>query len=159
MRRFNLFAAEPEYDETDPEGFRAGMARFGGSIGATMLGGSLYELPPGQSNCPYHYEYGNEEWLIVLEGTLTLRHPDGEQELDPGDVVCFPSGPDGAHRLTNRTDQRVRVLMLSTQVEPAVAVYPDSDKLGVWPGDRRDSFLFRRGDAVDYWVGETGSDG
>ena len=159
MRRFNLFAAEPEYDETDPDGFRAGMARFGSSLGASMLGGSLYELPPGQSNCPYHYEYGNEEWLIVLEGRLTVRHPEGEDELEPGDVVCFPVGPDGAHRLTNRTDTRVRVLMLSTMVDPSAAVYPDSDKLGVWPGDRRDTLIFRRSDAVDYWAGETGLDG
>jgi uncharacterized cupin superfamily protein len=154
MRRFNLFAAEPEYDDTDPDGYRAGMARFGPSIGAAMLGGSLYELPPGQSNCPYHYEYGNEEWLIVLEGRLTLRHADGEDELDPGEVVCFPVGPDGAHKLTNRTDSRVRVLVLSTMVEPSVAVYPDSDKLGVWPGDRRDHIMVRRSAAVDYWDGE-----
>ena len=68
VQRFNLNTGKLDYDESDPEGFRAGMARFGASIGATMLGGSLYELPPGQSNCPYHYEYGNEEWLIVLEG-------------------------------------------------------------------------------------------
>jgi uncharacterized cupin superfamily protein len=154
MRRFNVFTAEAEYDDTDPDGFRAGMARFGSSIGASMLGGSLYELPPGQSNCPYHYEYGNEEWVLVLEGRLTLRHPDGEDELEPGEIVCFPVGPTGAHRLMNRTDSFVRVLMLSTMVEPSVAVYPDSDKLGVWPGDRRDHFIFRRASALDYWDGE-----
>lgn len=155
MQRFNLNTGKLEYDESDPEGFRAGMARFGSSIGATMLGGSLYDLPPGQSNCPYHYEYGNEEWLVVLEGKLTVRHPGGEEELDPGDVVCFPVGPEGAHRLTNRTDATVRVLMLSTLFEPSVAVYPDSDKIGVWPGDRRDHIIVRRESSVDYWDGET----
>ena len=155
MRRFNLNTSELEYDESDPEGFRAGMARFGASIGATMVGGSLYELPPGQSNCPYHYEYGNEEWLVVLEGKLIVRHPGGEEELEPGDVVCFPVGPDGAHRLTNRTDASVRVLMLSTMIEPSVAVYPDSDKIGVWPGDQEDNIMVRRESSVDYWDGET----
>ena len=30
------------------------------------MGGSLYELPPGQSICPYHYEYPEEEWLVVV---------------------------------------------------------------------------------------------
>ena len=155
MQRFNLNTSELEYDESDPEGFRAGMARFGASIGATMVGGSLYELPPGQSNCPYHYEYGNEEWLVVLEGKLTVRHPGGEEELEPGDVVCFPVGPDGAHRLTNRTDASVRVLMLSTMIEPSVAVYPDSDKIGVWPGDQEDNIMVRRESSVDYWDGET----
>jgi uncharacterized cupin superfamily protein len=156
VRRFNLHTAEFEYDSSDPDGYRAGMARFGPQIGASMLGGSIYDLPPGQSNCPYHYEYGNEEWLIVLEGRLTLRQIDGEVELDPGDVVCFPVGPDGAHKLTNRSDAVVRVLMLSTMHEPSVAVYPDSDKIGVWPGDNRDHLLVRRESRVDYWDGETG---
>ena len=155
MRRFNVFSAEFEYDADDPDGYRAGMARFGARIGATMLGGTVYDLPPGQSNCPYHYEYGNEEWLLVLEGRLTLRHPDGEDELDPGDVVCFAVGLGGAHKLTNRSETPVRVLMLSTRHEPAVAVYPDSDKIGVWPGDERDDLLVRRESAVEYWDGET----
>lgn len=154
MRSFNLQRAELEYDVEDPEGYRSGMARFGAQVGAKMLGGSVYELPPGQSVCPYHYEYGNEEWVIVLAGRPTLRHPGGEAELAPDDVVCFPEGPDGAHKLDNRTEDVVRVLMLSTQVEPSVAVYPDSDKIGVWPGDRRDHVLVRRASHVDYWDGE-----
>jgi uncharacterized cupin superfamily protein len=154
VKRFNLDTGEVEFDESDPEGFRAGMARFGPSIGATMLGGSVYELPPGQSNCPYHYEYGNEEWLVVLEGKLTVRHPGGEAELEAGDVVCFPDGPEGAHRLTNQTDATVRVLMLSTMIEPSAAVYPDSDKIGVWPGNKQDTIMVRRESSVDYWDGE-----
>jgi len=151
MRRSNLHTAAAEFDAADPEGYRAGMARLGAEIGAVMLGGSVYELPPGQSICPYHYEYGNEEWLIVLDGTPTLRHPEGEDELAPGDVVCFPVGPAGAHKVTNRGDATVRVLLLSTKVEPSVAVYPDSDKIGVWPGDDRDNILVRRESNVDYW--------
>jgi uncharacterized cupin superfamily protein len=156
LRRVNLHSLEAEYDASDPDGYHAGMARFGKELGAVMLGGSVYELPPGQSNCPYHYEYGNEEWLIVLSGTLTVRHPGGEEELASGDVVCFPVGPDGAHKLTNASDETVRVLMLSTMVEPSVAVYPDSDKIGVWPDpDRRDHILVRRESGVDYWDRET----
>jgi uncharacterized cupin superfamily protein len=152
LRRVNLNTVEAEYDDDDPDGYRAGMARFGKDLGAVMLGGTVYELPPGQSNCPYHYEYGNEEWLIVLQGTLTLRHPEGEIELEPGEVVCFPVGPDGAHKLTNTSGQMVRVLMLSTKLDPSVAVYPDSDKIGVWPDpDRRDHILVRRESGVDYW--------
>lgn len=67
MPRVNLFSVEAEFEADDPDGYRAGMARFGPSIGAKMLGGTVYELPPGQSNCPYHYQYGNEEWLIALD--------------------------------------------------------------------------------------------
>jgi uncharacterized cupin superfamily protein len=151
MARFNLFAAEVEYDDTDPKGYGAGANRFGSQVGASMLGGTIYELPAGQSICPYHYEYGNEEWLIVLAGRPILRHPEGEEELEAGDVVSFPVGPGGAHKVTNRGEGLVRVLMLSTQHEPSVAVYPDSDKIGVWPDDRRDHVLVRRESHVDYW--------
>jgi uncharacterized cupin superfamily protein len=154
VRRFNVFTAEPEYDPSDPDGYRAGMARFGSLIGATELGGTVYELPPGQSNCPYHYEYGNEEWLVVLAGRLTVRRPEGEEELEAGDVVCFAEGPDGAHKLTNRSNDAARVFMVSTRREPAVAVYPDSRKIGVWPDGEQDAILVRRESAVDYWDGE-----
>ena len=157
MRRTNLNALDVEYDDSDPEGYRAGMARFGPSIGAVRIGCSLYELPPGQSICPYHYEYPDEEWLIVVSGRPTLRDPDGEQELEPDDVVCFPEGPEGAHKVTNKTDETVRVLMVSTKSEPSVAVYPDSDKIGVWPvpGGGRDKIMVRRADGqVDYYNGE-----
>ena len=153
-KRVNVFALDVEYDASDPEGFRGGMNRFGALVGASMMGATVYELPPGQSNCPYHYEYGNEEWLLVLDGVLTIRHPEGEDELERGDIVCFPVGPAGAHRLLNSSDATVRVLMFSTVFEPSVAVYPDSDKIGVWPGDDGDRITVRRESGVDYWDGE-----
>jgi uncharacterized cupin superfamily protein len=155
MKRHNIFAARFHYDETDPEGYRAGMDRFGPAIGASRIGASVYELPAGQSICPYHYEYGDEEWLIVLDGRPALRHPDGEDDLEPGDTVCFPEGPDGAHKVTNRTQETVRVMMLSTVSHPAIAIYPDSDKVGVWAGPGQQLGMFRgaTGD-VDYYDGE-----
>ena len=151
MKKINLRALEFEYDADDPDGYKAGMARFGPSIGAQTIGGTVYEIPPGQSICPYHYEYGNEEWAIVVEGRPILRHPRGEDELEPLDVVAFPVGPEGAHKFTNRSDEPVRVLLLSTKFDPSVAVYPDSDKIGVWPGPREDHVLVRRESHVDYY--------
>jgi uncharacterized cupin superfamily protein len=154
MERFNLHTAEPEYLVSDPEGYRSGGTRFGKAIGASSIGGTIYELPPGESICPYHYEY-DEEWLIVLAGNPVVRHPDGEERLEPGDVVCFPTGPAGAHKVTNGADaggDPVRVLMLSTLAEPSVAFYPDSDKVGVFVGDFR--LLVPRGAGVDYFEGE-----
>ena len=58
----------------------------------------MYDLDPGESVCPYHYEHPEEEWLLVLAGRPTLRDPDGEHELAEGDLVCFLEGPDGAPR-------------------------------------------------------------
>ena len=154
IRKVNLHDAPAEFDPADPEGFRSGRVRLGPEIGAEKLGGSVYELPPGQAVCPYHYELPNEEWAVVLTGRPTLRHPGGEDVLGPGDVVCFPAGPEGAHRLANDGDEPVRVLLVSTMLEPDVTFYPDSDKVGVFHGDDL-RLLFRRESDVDYFDRET----
>jgi hypothetical protein len=53
--------------------------------------------------------------------------------------------------VTNRRQETARIAILSTKHEPSIAIYPDSDKIGVWPPGK----LFRLGDAVDYWAGES----
>ncbi len=156
MRRVNLTDPEFVYDDADPDGFRSGMFRFGGLLGAAKSGASLYELPPGQALCPYHYEYGEEEWLLVMSGQPSLRHPDGVDRLAPHDVVCFPTGPAGAHQVRNDTTETVRVLMWSTVVLPTATVYPDSGKVGVWTGNADDDAVVRQASKVDYWDGERG---
>src|SRR3954468_16681006 len=129
MKRTNIENPQFTFDDEDPEGFRSGMHRVGPTLGAVQLGTTVYELPPGQAICPYHYEYAEEEWLLVLEGRPTVRHPEGSDVLEPFDVVWFPTGPDGAHGVRNETEETVRVLMWSPVVHPAVTVYPDSDKI------------------------------
>jgi uncharacterized cupin superfamily protein len=146
----NLFEVELTTDEGDPDGYNASYARVGPLIGGEKLGLSVYQLPPGQSICPYHYETGEDEWLIVLVGEPTLRTPDGERVLRPWDTVFFPPGEDGAHKVTNGTDESVRVAIWSNRVNPNTSIYPDSQKVGAWPPGK----LFRLEDAVDYWDGE-----
>jgi len=154
VERFNLHSATTEVDGDEPDGYRSGANRFGKQIGAQTIGGTIYDLEPGQSVCPYHYEYGDEEWLIVLAGRPLVRTPEEEIQLEPGDTVCFPPGPEGAHKVTNAADatESSRVLMMSTLNEPSVAVYPDSDKLGVFVGEYR--LLVKRDSGVDYFEGE-----
>jgi uncharacterized cupin superfamily protein len=147
MEAVNIFSAE------NVEG-RVDVARALGSRATLMF---IYDLAPGQRQSPYHYEY-EEEWLLVIEGTLVLRSPDGEHTLKRGDVVCFPPGPAGAHQLMNRSDSPARTLMFSSSRSPAVSVYPDSDKIGVWSGDEENDLVFKRGTAVPWSEGEEGSD-
>ncbi len=134
-------------EENDRDGFRHLDLPIGPLLGAELLGCSVYDLPPGERNWPYHYHVGNEEWLIVVTGRPTLRTPTGERELAPADVVGFPEGQAGAHTVANRTDQTVRVAIFST-LRTGNAVYPDSEKVSA---NRR---YFRLADAVDYWDGE-----
>ena len=155
-RRVNIAKPDFTYEPDDPPGFRSGMFHFGSLVGAGELGASVYELPPGQAICPYHYEYGEEEWLLVLEGRPTLRQPEGSDVLAPWDVVCFPTGPRGAHGVRNETAETVRVLMWSSVKHPAATVYPDSDKIAIWTGNRDDDVMVRRTSNVDYWDGESG---
>jgi uncharacterized cupin superfamily protein len=155
MKRINIAAPEFEYDGEDPEGFRSGLARLGKLLGGAKESGiSVYELPPGQAVCPYHYECGEEEWLLVLQGEPTLRHQQGSERLAPWDVVFFEKGPAGAHGIRNETEDPVRVLMFSTVVTPSATVYPDSDKVGIWTGDPETDLLVRRESKVDYFDGE-----
>jgi uncharacterized cupin superfamily protein len=146
----NLFDSELRLDEDDPPGYQTAYLRTAPVLGGTQLALNVFELPPGQSVCPYHYESGEEEWIVVLSGRPTLRTPDGERELAPWDCAFCPAGEEGAHKVTNNTDEPVRIFIWSNRMHPHTSVYPDSEKVGAWPPGK----LFRLGDAVDYYDGE-----
>ena len=93
-----------------------------------VLGASVYEYGPGNFGV-YHFHHGSEELLIVLRGRPTLRTPDGERVLTEGEVVHFPTGPDGAHSLRNDTDEPVRFVVAGIRVSPEVAEYPDTKQI------------------------------
>ena len=150
MSELNLYEVETEPVPGRPPGYEIARVRVGDLIGASALGLSVYDLPPGQSAFPYHYEHGREEWLLVLSGRPTLRDPDGEYRLEPGDLVVFPEGEEGAHKVTNDGDEVARIAMLSNKDEPAIGVYPDSGKIGFFPEGK----IFRLADEVDYWTDE-----
>ena len=150
MESFNLLDAELTDEEARGEGWRLRWASVNSVIGGTRIGGSVYELDAGQWTFPYHYHHGVEEWLLVLVGEPTLRTPDGERQLRPGDTVCFPAGAAGAHAVRGPG----RILMLGARRVPSVVVYPDSDKVGTRPADPSDRLNFPRSAAVGYWDGE-----
>lgn len=124
----NLY--RPEWDvETDREPYRWKRSRVGLRAGARELGASLFEVPPGASTFPLHAHHNNEELVVVLAGRPTLRTLEGERQLEEGEVVACPMGREGAHRLENRTDEPVRVLIVSTMRAPDVNEFPDSGLL------------------------------
>jgi len=154
MRRVSISDPTFTYDPDDADGFRAGMFRLGPDLEAERTGTTVYELPPGQSVCPYHYEYGEEEWLLVLAGRPSVRTPEGIERVGPSDVVFFPIGAAGAHQVINDTDEAVRVLMWSMVTIPTGTAYPDSDKVALWTGDRAEDVIVRRSSGVEYYDGE-----
>jgi uncharacterized cupin superfamily protein len=120
----NLDAVNPE-----PAGQGVRRAALMSTLGAERLAATLIEVEPGEAAEQYHCEYGRETWIVALSGMACVRHPGGEDSLAPGDVACFPEGPDGARQLLNHSDGVVSALLISTQEMPSQVFYPDS---GTW---------------------------
>jgi uncharacterized cupin superfamily protein len=142
----NLRDAELPLDN-DESGFRFRGTSIREPLGGELIGGSLYELDPGEQLWPYHFHRNNEEWLIVVAGSPILRTPEGERELRAGDIAGFAEGEAGAHTLYNRSDNPARVAIFSSLRKGSTA-YPDSGKVSAA------GHVFRLADEVDYWDGE-----
>ncbi len=123
MESVNIFRAEN----------REGRVDVGEALGSSDTLMFIYDVGPGQRQSRYHYEY-DEEWLLVVDGTLVLRAPDGEHTLERGDIVCFPAGPAGAHQLLNRSESPARTLMFSSYADAAAGCVR-------LPGHRQDLHL------------------
>jgi uncharacterized cupin superfamily protein len=145
----------PEWEAELP-GLRG--VRVGAAAGAQKLGATLYEVEPGGRVSPLHIHHANEELLFVIAGRPTLRTPDSERELEPGEVVAFLSGRRGAHQVLNRSGEPARVLIVSTMIYPEVAEHPDSGKVLAVTGRPDETaamvLAFRRDDAVPVTEGE-----
>jgi uncharacterized cupin superfamily protein len=158
----NANVSEPHWDAEQDQGpFRWRRARVGRQAGARELGASVFEVPPGGSTFPLHAHYANEEILVVLSGRPTLRGIDAERELEPGELVCFRTGREGAHRLDNRTAEPVRVLIVSTMIGPDVVEHVDSQKVyarsyapGADPPVDAVEVMVKREDSRDFFEGE-----
>ena len=153
----NIF--DPNYEERDgPPGFKAFRARIGYELGSERVGASMWKLPPGETAYPYHFHYSDEEIVFVLSGRPTLRTPAGTRVLEPGEAVHFGLGEEGAHQLSNPTEEEVRFLAVSTNGAADIVVYPDSNKISAserLPEGGGLHTFFDLGSEVGYWDGET----
>ena len=154
VRVVNVFDSEME-EGPGRDGFWFRAAELGTRLGAARIGAAAYQARAGVPIWPYHYHYPDEEWLYVLDGAPVLRDVGGRRVLEPGDVVCFPRGHRGAHTLEGPG----RFVLFSGERTPGpfVSVYPDSDKVSVYPGievDRLNALRLVRASSVDYWHGE-----
>lgn len=114
---------------------------------------SVYEIPPGKSAFPYHYHHKNEETFYILTGKGRLKTPEGERDVSAGDLLFFPANASGAHKLTNTSSSETLVYLdFDTANDLDAAVYPDSNKIGIWgKGVNR---VYRMEENVDYYDGE-----
>jgi uncharacterized cupin superfamily protein len=143
--RVNVLRVELD-ERLDEAGFQHAAATLGERLGGRRIGASVYCAQAGRPIWPYHYHHGVEEWLYVLAGAPVLRDPGGERALAPGDLVCFASGPAGAHTVSG--PGRFVIFSTGQHAEPWLSVYPDSDKVNGPEG------ILLRSSAVGYWHGE-----
>jgi uncharacterized cupin superfamily protein len=121
---------QPEWEAEMPDApFRARALRAGAHAGAREIGATLYELDAGGAISPYHFHHANEELLIVLSGSPEIRTPGGARRVQPGAVLAFPRGEDGAHAVTNPGPEPARMLFISTMHFPDVAEHVDTGAL------------------------------
>lgn len=145
-------ALDIEREDQHP-GYAVGGTILGEHLPMSDLGATLYVLPPGNANAPYHWHHNVEEALLVLAGQPTLRTPDEEVQLEAGDFVSFPRGATGAHKIRNETSEPVRYLILSTKPPSDIVEYPDSRKVGF--GSRGQGWrILGDGQSLDYWADE-----
>lgn len=95
--------------------------------GLTQYGAFTEELAPGAQSSQRHWHEAEDEFLYVLDGTVTVVENDGEHELTPGDAACWPAGAANAHCLINRTDSPVTYFIVGTRAEDDACHYPDID--------------------------------
>lgn len=117
---------------------------------AYHVGVQIEELPPGKQSAPAHYHLREEEHLLVLEGTCTLRLGDERHALRAGDYACFPAGQKAGHCLLNDGDKVCRLLVIGERSPDEVAVYTDSGKVMV----RALGEIYDRRATRAYWEGE-----
>ena len=77
--------------------------RLGNAGGLQDFGVNLMRLPPGGWSSQRHWHSHEDEFVYVLEGTLTLIEDRGETVLQAGECACFPKGSGDGHHLINRS--------------------------------------------------------
>jgi uncharacterized cupin superfamily protein len=82
------------------------------AVGATLLEPQLFVLGDGASS-EDAYTHEGEEFLLVLDGALTLWLGNAERyRLSSGDAITFPSSL--PHRWRNRAKGETRLLWINT---------------------------------------------
>ena len=139
-----------KFEHEGYEYYRRKFIPFGGAKNSLV---SVYEIPPHKSAYPYHFHHNNEETFYILSGEGVLRTPDGERKVSAGEFLFFPTGPAGAHKLTNSSDAENLVYIDFDVVHDVdITIYPDSEKIGVWGMGINQ--LYPQAEAVDYYDGE-----
>jgi uncharacterized cupin superfamily protein len=119
--------------------------RLGRSAGLTAFGVNISRIPPSVWSSQRHWHSHEDEFVMVLEGELTLVTDAGEELLKAGDCAAFKAGDPDGHHLVNRSGADALVLEVGNS-DPAHdrCDYSDIDMVAE-PGIK--AYLHRDGSA------------
>lgn len=135
-----------------PEPFRSRVSgrhrrRLGDAAGLRNFGVNLVTLDPGSQSSMRHWHTKQDEFIYVLEGSITLLSDVGRQILGPGMSAGFAAGSSDGHCLINETDRPVKYLEVGDRTPDDAAAYPDDDLAARMAGDK---FVFTRKDGTPH---------
>lgn len=100
---------------------------LGRAGGLTQFGVNVTILPPGARSSLRHWHRNEDEFVMVLDGDLTLVMDSGERVLRAGDCAAFPAGVADGHCLVNRSGAEGRFLVVGSRAPQEVCTYTDVD--------------------------------
>jgi uncharacterized cupin superfamily protein len=95
--------------------------------GIKAYGAAYEEILPGGQSSQMHWHEGEDEFLYVLSGELTVVENGVETVLFPGDACAWRAGDRTAHTLRNRSDAPAGYLIVGTRSAEDICHYPGLD--------------------------------
>ena len=102
--------------------------RLAPASGLTDFGVSEVTLDPGAWSSQRHWHYGEDEFLVMVEGEAVLVEDDGRTTLRPGDLAAWPKGSTNGHHLINESGTPCRFIVIGGGVNSGGG-YSDIDLL------------------------------
>ena len=99
----------------------------GDKAGLTQFGVNRAVLEPGAGTSMRHWHVNQDEFVIVVEGTVTLIDDDGEHQLHAGDCAGFKAGDANGHHIINKSDKVAILFEIGTRTDIETAYYADHD--------------------------------
>ncbi|MGB1864606.1 MAG: cupin domain-containing protein [Candidatus Puniceispirillum sp.] len=99
----------------------------GDKVGLTQFGVNRAVLEPGAGTSMRHWHVNQDEFVIVVEGTVTLIDDDGEHQLQAGDCAGFKAGDANGHHIINKSDKVAILFEIGTRTDTETAYYADHD--------------------------------
>ena len=118
---------------------------LGDAGGLSQFGANLTTLEPGAISAQRHWHSSEDEFVYILDGTLTLVTDAGEEQLSAGMAAAFPAGEANGHQIVNRSNAAATYLEIGTRMQEDDVVYSDID-LRMEKRDGQRTFKHRNGE-------------